>query len=113
MAASCFGDMARLHGGGCLHRILFPFIPHDPPPGPRLADVNFARHVLSSKGPMNMAVGTERTVGLPMYALPEMEEANTAFLAALQQRLCISGVDTSNVRLDHSDRVGLEGAPPL
>lgn len=60
-----------------------------------------------------MPAGTARTTDLPMYALPEMEEANAAFLTALAQRLCIGGVDTEGVRPDHSDHVDLEGAPPL
>jgi ABC-type phosphate/phosphonate transport system substrate-binding protein len=48
---------------------------------------------------------------LPMYALPEMEAANSAFLAALQQRLHARGVDPARTGLDSnhaavSDSVG-------
>ena len=44
-----------------------------------------------------------RTASLPMYCLPEMEAANSAFWAALKQRLHARGVDTAGIRLD-SDR---------
>ena len=60
-----------------------------------------------------MLAGTTRTLSLPMYALPEMEEANAAFLAALQQRLCIRGIDTTSVVLDYNDNVDLEDVQPL
>jgi ABC-type phosphate/phosphonate transport system substrate-binding protein len=58
-----------------------------------------------------MLAGT--TVSLPMYVLPEMEDANAAFLTALQQRLCIRGIDTANVVLGHNDNLGLESVQPL
>jgi ABC-type phosphate/phosphonate transport system substrate-binding protein len=41
-----------------------------------------------------------RTASLPMYALPEMEAANSAFWAALKQRLDKKGVDTAGIKLD-------------
>ena len=41
-----------------------------------------------------------RTASLPMYALPEMEAANSAFWAALKQRLHAKGVDTVEIKLD-------------
>ncbi len=41
-----------------------------------------------------------RTASLPMYALPEMEAANSAFWAALKQRLHTKGVDTAGIKLD-------------
>lgn len=44
-----------------------------------------------------------RTASLPMYCLPEMEAANSAFWAALKQRLHAKGVDTAGITLD-SDR---------
>lgn len=43
-------------------------------------------------------VGATRTANLPMYALPEMAAANSAFLAALQRRLRGKGVDTAGIR---------------
>jgi ABC-type phosphate/phosphonate transport system substrate-binding protein len=44
--------------------------------------------------------GIMRTASLPMYALPEMEAANSAFWAALKQRLHAKGVDTVEIKLD-------------
>jgi ABC-type phosphate/phosphonate transport system substrate-binding protein len=41
-----------------------------------------------------------RTANLPMYALPEMEAANSAFWAALKQRLHAKGVETAEIKLD-------------
>ena len=41
-----------------------------------------------------------RTASLPMYALPEMEAANSALWAALKQRLHAKGVDTAEIKLD-------------
>jgi ABC-type phosphate/phosphonate transport system substrate-binding protein len=41
-----------------------------------------------------------RTASLPMYALPEMEAANSAFWAALRQRLHAKGVETAEIKLD-------------
>jgi ABC-type phosphate/phosphonate transport system substrate-binding protein len=41
-----------------------------------------------------------RTASLPMYSLPEMEAANSALWAALEQRLRAKGVDTAGIRLD-------------
>jgi len=38
-----------------------------------------------------------RTIALPMYALAEMEIANSAFLAALQRRLRAKGVDSTGL----------------
>jgi ABC-type phosphate/phosphonate transport system substrate-binding protein len=43
---------------------------------------------------------TQRTASLPMYALPEMEAANSAFWAALKQRLHARGVNTAGIELD-------------
>jgi ABC-type phosphate/phosphonate transport system substrate-binding protein len=43
---------------------------------------------------------TQRTASLPMYALPEMEAANSAFWAALKHRLHARGVDTAGIKLD-------------
>jgi ABC-type phosphate/phosphonate transport system substrate-binding protein len=37
---------------------------------------------------------------LPMYALPEMEASNSAFLAALQRRLHAKGIDTARITLN-------------
>ncbi|MDI4234096.1 PhnD/SsuA/transferrin family substrate-binding protein [Bradyrhizobium sp. Arg237L] len=53
-----------------------------------------------------------RTASLPMYALPEMEVANSAFLAALQRRLRVKGVDTTEIRLDSNRVVSDEGIGP-
>jgi ABC-type phosphate/phosphonate transport system substrate-binding protein len=47
-----------------------------------------------------------------MYALPEMEAANSAFLAALQRRLRGKGVDTTKIRLDNNLVVSDEGIDP-
>jgi ABC-type phosphate/phosphonate transport system substrate-binding protein len=44
-----------------------------------------------------------RTASLPMYSLPEMAAANSAFWTALQQRLRSKGIDTADIKLD-SDR---------
>jgi ABC-type phosphate/phosphonate transport system substrate-binding protein len=41
-----------------------------------------------------------RTASLPMYSLPEMEAANSAFWAALKRRLDAKGVDTAGIKLD-------------
>lgn len=41
-----------------------------------------------------------RTASLPMYALPELEAANSAFWAALKQRLHAKGVDTDGIKSD-------------
>jgi ABC-type phosphate/phosphonate transport system substrate-binding protein len=41
-----------------------------------------------------------RTASLPMYCLPEMEAANSAFWAALKQRLHAKGIDTAGIELD-------------
>lgn len=60
-----------------------------------------------------MLTQTERAVSLPMYALPEMEDANSAFLQALRQRLCIRGVDTGTLASDHDDDVFSASAKPL
>jgi ABC-type phosphate/phosphonate transport system substrate-binding protein len=46
-----------------------------------------------------------RTASLPMYSLPEMEAANSAFWAALKQRLHAKAVDTTGISLDS------DGAP--
>ena len=46
-----------------------------------------------------------------MYALPEMEAANSAFWAALKQRLHARGVNTAGIELDSnadSVRPGIE-----
>jgi len=43
---------------------------------------------------------TQRTASLPMYALPEMEAANSAFWAALKHSLHARGVDTAGIKLD-------------
>jgi ABC-type phosphate/phosphonate transport system substrate-binding protein len=48
----------------------------------------------------NTNVEMTRTASLPMYALPEMEAANSAFLAALQRRLRAKGIDTAGIRFD-------------
>jgi hypothetical protein len=41
-----------------------------------------------------------RTASLPMYALPELEAANSAFWAELKQRLHAKGIDTAGIKLD-------------
>jgi ABC-type phosphate/phosphonate transport system substrate-binding protein len=46
---------------------------------------------------------------LPMYCLPAMEAANSAFLAALQRRLRAKGVDAAETSVNHgavSDSIG-------
>jgi ABC-type phosphate/phosphonate transport system substrate-binding protein len=48
----------------------------------------------------NTNVTMTRTASLPMYALPEMGGANSAFLAALQRRLRAKGIDTAGIRLN-------------
>jgi ABC-type phosphate/phosphonate transport system substrate-binding protein len=45
-----------------------------------------------------------RTASLPMYSLPELEAANSAFWAALKRRLDARAVDTAGIGLD-SDKV--------
>ncbi len=50
----------------------------------------------------NMNVEMTQTASLPMYALPEMEAANSAFLAALLRRLRAKGIDTAGIRLNSS-----------
>lgn len=50
-----------------------------------------------------MLAGTTLTLSLTMYALPEMEEANFAFLTALQERLHAGGVDMASAALDSGD----------
>jgi ABC-type phosphate/phosphonate transport system substrate-binding protein len=47
------------------------------------------------------------TASLPMYALPEMDAANSAFLGALRQRLHAKGIDTAGSGLN-----GKHGALP-
>jgi ABC-type phosphate/phosphonate transport system substrate-binding protein len=42
-----------------------------------------------------MNVDLTQVFSLPMYAFPEMEAANSAFLAALQRRLRVKGFDTA------------------
>jgi ABC-type phosphate/phosphonate transport system substrate-binding protein len=53
-----------------------------------------------------------RTASLPMYSLPEMEAANSAFWAALKQRLHAKGVDTAGIRLDSEKGPGPVGIGP-
>jgi ABC-type phosphate/phosphonate transport system substrate-binding protein len=48
----------------------------------------------------NTNVEMTRTASLPMYALPEMGGANSAFLAALQRRLRAKGIDTAGIGLN-------------
>jgi ABC-type phosphate/phosphonate transport system substrate-binding protein len=50
---------------------------------------------------------TIQTASLPMYSLPEMAPANSAFWTALQQRLRAKGIDAANITLD-SDRPPVE-----
>jgi ABC-type phosphate/phosphonate transport system substrate-binding protein len=54
-----------------------------------------------------------RTMALPMYALPEMEPANFAFLATLQRRLRIKGVDMAGIELARNQGAAREGAEPV
>src|SRR6266581_450058 len=49
---------------------------------------------------------------LPMYALPELEAANSAFLAALQQRLRARGVDLAGTGLDSHHAAFSDGSGP-
>ena len=51
-------------------------------------------------------------ISLPMYALPEMEDANSAFLAALQQRLRVKGIDTAEATPAISSGSKFEGDRP-
>jgi ABC-type phosphate/phosphonate transport system substrate-binding protein len=53
-----------------------------------------------------------RTAGLPMYALPELEAANSAFLAALDRRLRVKGVDTAQVAFGSNHGTVIEEAGP-
>jgi ABC-type phosphate/phosphonate transport system substrate-binding protein len=46
-----------------------------------------------------MKNGTIQTASLPMYSLPEMAAANSAFWTALQQRLRAKGIDTADIKL--------------
>ena len=48
----------------------------------------------------NTNVEMTRTASLPMYALPEIGGANSAFLAALQRRLRAKGIDTAGIGLN-------------
>jgi ABC-type phosphate/phosphonate transport system substrate-binding protein len=50
-----------------------------------------------------------RAANLPMYALPEMEAVNSAFLAALQRRLHTKGIDTTTITLN-SERGAVPGS---
>jgi ABC-type phosphate/phosphonate transport system substrate-binding protein len=53
-----------------------------------------------------------RTASLPMYSLPEMETANSAFWTALQLRLGAKGVDTTGIRLESNKDPVTEGIGP-
>ena len=49
-------------------------------------------------------------ISLPMYALPEMEAANSAFLAGLRERLRTKGIDPAGATSASSSGLVLEGA---
>jgi len=53
-----------------------------------------------------------QALSLPMYDLPEMEEANLGFLAALRQRLRVKGFDTVGGVLGNSHSAVLTDAGP-
>jgi ABC-type phosphate/phosphonate transport system substrate-binding protein len=53
-----------------------------------------------------------RTASLPMYCLPEMEAANSAFWAALKLRLHAKGVDTTEIKLGDDDDPVSSGVGP-
>lgn len=55
---------------------------------------------------------TTWAANLPMYALPEMEAANSAFLAALRRRLRAKGVDTARRLLDGNRGTMPDGMEP-
>jgi ABC-type phosphate/phosphonate transport system substrate-binding protein len=56
-----------------------------------------------------MHVDLTQSVSLPMYALPEMEAANSALLAALRRRLRVKNFDTAEAALGSSHGAVLKG----
>jgi ABC-type phosphate/phosphonate transport system substrate-binding protein len=56
-----------------------------------------------------MNVHLAQSMSLPMYALPKMEEANSAFLAALLTRLRTKNFDTEKASVDCGHGAGLTG----
>ena len=57
-------------------------------------------------------VDLTQPLSLPMYALPEMEAANSAFLAALRRRLRVKGFDTAEATLGSNHAAILKGGRP-
>ena len=53
-----------------------------------------------------------QAASLAMYVLPEMEGANSAFLAALQRRLRAKGIDTTGIRSKSSRDAVPDGIEP-
>jgi len=53
-----------------------------------------------------------QAASLPMYVLPEMEGANSVFLAALQRRLRAKGIDTTGIRSKSSRDAVPDGIEP-
>lgn len=64
------------------------------------------RSKLNANGDMTQAAS------LAMYVLPEMEGANSAFLAALQRRLRAKGIDTTGIRSKSSRDAVPDGIEP-
>jgi ABC-type phosphate/phosphonate transport system substrate-binding protein len=60
----------------------------------------------------NTNVEMTRTASLPMYALPEMGGANSAFLAALQRRLRAKGIDTAGIGLNSNSGAVPDSSDP-
>jgi hypothetical protein len=61
---------------------------------------------------MLMNVDLTQPALLPMYALPEMEGANSAFLAALRRRLRVKNFDTAEDALGSNHGAVLKGSRP-
>jgi ABC-type phosphate/phosphonate transport system substrate-binding protein len=59
-----------------------------------------------------MNVDLTQVFSLPMYAFPEMEAANSAFLAALRRRLRVKDFDTAEVASGSNHGVVLNGRRP-
>jgi ABC-type phosphate/phosphonate transport system substrate-binding protein len=55
-----------------------------------------------------MNVDLPEAFSLPMYVLPEMEAANSAFLAALRNRLSIGDFDTTGIAFGRDHETGLD-----
>jgi ABC-type phosphate/phosphonate transport system substrate-binding protein len=62
--------------------------------------------------PKSTHVDLTQPVSLPMYALPEMQAANSAFLAALRRRLRVKGLDIAGAASGSNHGAVLEGSRP-